>query len=181
MSYDPHGAAVCFGVCVGTVVLGGITLHYIRNTFNETITYDDAVLSGWTQLGDAQNVFHTMGGGNENNIKLVSPDGYSELIFDGDSNLVTGPAVYGTFNYIPSGGLLGNIGHTAVDITPYMVLGNTPTDLLNGDRFDTLFEVLDDTFGSLFPTDFDALADPTGNTPLGPDGFDGIGPNDCFF
>ena len=135
MLNDPHGMAICGGLCVGTVVIGGVVLHYIRNTFNEPVTFQTANGS-WQQLAPEQAIFHTMGAGNEGNIKFISPDGHSEAVFYGDGTLVTDPAVYGTFNYIGPGNLAQNIGQGIFDVAPYFLLGNTPGDIFNFDRLD---------------------------------------------
>jgi|GEM_PF-4815849 len=62
------------------------------------------------------------------NIKLVSPDGYSEGVYDWDGNLITDPRDVGTYNFSPSGTLAGSIGHLLRDVVPYWFWGNSKDD-----------------------------------------------------
>ncbi len=139
MLNDPHGMAICGGLCIGAVVVGGVIVHYIRNNLNEPVSFQTANES-WQQLAPEQAIFHTMGAGNEGNIKFISPDGHSEAVFYGDGTLVTDPSVYGTYNFVGPGNLAQNIGHGIFDVFPYFLLGNTPGDIFNFDRFTVLFD-----------------------------------------
>jgi hypothetical protein len=109
-------------------ILSPKEMHRTRNIFNEKMgNVTDAIDNkGWKALGYEKNAFHRQGPGNENNIKLVSPDGKSEVIIRPDATLVTDERNRGTFNFIPEEE--SKIGHTFVDIAPYLIWGNSPDD-----------------------------------------------------
>ena len=88
-----------------------------------------------------QSIYHTMGPGNENNRKFVSPDGHSEAVFNSSDCLVTDSANMGTFNFFGPR-TLGGVPHLIADVLPYFVLGNSPSDMFNIDRFSTTIQHL---------------------------------------
>ncbi len=135
---DPLGLFACAGLCIGTVVLGGTVLHYIRNTFNRPVTYQIAE-SEWIELPAEKAIWHRMGYGNEFNIKFISPDGHSEVVFHEDQTIVTNEANQGTFNYCGPGNWVQDICHVALDVVPYLALGNSPVDFFNLDRITVIF------------------------------------------
>ncbi len=50
-----------------------VQIHYGRNTFNESVSYQDAQTS-WIALTPVQSIFHTQGVGNEGNQKGAGTD-----------------------------------------------------------------------------------------------------------
>lgn len=60
------------------------------------------------------------------NIKYVSPDGHSEVIFDRSGHIVTAPEDYGTYNYADS--RKDPIGHFYQDVLPWLLWGNDTAD-----------------------------------------------------
>jgi RHS repeat-associated protein len=101
--------------------------HYNRNQLNHHPCSEQSALEqGWTRLEADKSIYHTMGAGNENNSKWVSPDGHYEGVFDGDGNPVTDPAVMATYNY--QSPTENPIGHVMEDVLPYYFLGNSPDD-----------------------------------------------------
>ena len=64
----------------------------------------------------------------KSNIKYVSPDGHREVIFDSNGNMVVDPKDVGTYNYCLSGTFWGDIGHSGLDILPWIVFGNSDED-----------------------------------------------------
>ncbi|MFA5905541.1 MAG: RHS repeat-associated core domain-containing protein, partial [Desulfobacula sp.] len=139
MFVDPDGEFPVYGAVVATVVI----LHYTRNIFNDEILYIDARKT-WEKLHPDKAIYHRMGKGNENNEKYISSSGHSEAIFTPDGKLVTDSANMGTFNFFPPN-ILWGIPHGIMDVIPYFVLGNTPGDMFNPDRFTTSWNHL---FGS---------------------------------
>ena len=123
-------------------------LHWGRNAKNKKVSYSDVTgqTSLWKQLPDNQAIFHQMGEGNEENEKYVNPDG-REMIYKPLSNntasLVIDDTNLGTYNYVhPDGSLLNAIGHGILDVTPYMIFGNTPSDMFTVERFKALNNML---------------------------------------
>ncbi|OGT94342.1 MAG: hypothetical protein A2298_00275 [Gammaproteobacteria bacterium RIFOXYB2_FULL_38_6] len=136
---DPDGEYLLSGAIVATAVI----IHYSRNIFNDKVSYADARKT-WEKLPADKAVYHRMGKGGENNEKYISPSGHSEAIFSPDGKLVTDSANKGTFNFF-SPNILWGIPHGIADVIPYFILGNTPDDIFNSDRFTTSWQHL---FGS---------------------------------
>ncbi|WP_108946994.1 hypothetical protein [Shewanella halifaxensis] len=78
-----------------------------------------------------------MGLGNENNRKFVSPDGHSEAVFGSNSCLVTDDKNGGTYNFAGPR-TLGGVPHAVLDVAPYFIFGNSPSDMFTTDRFQAL-------------------------------------------
>jgi hypothetical protein len=114
--------------------------HYARNRRNNPPqTEADAIRLGWVKMPDWANAFHRRGVGNEQNKKYVPPrdrniDRGMEAIYDKHGNLVTDEVNGGTYNYVapayPGDGplvfVIRGSGHLAVDVLPYLALGNAP-------------------------------------------------------
>ena len=71
----------------------------------------------------------------KSNIKYVSPDGRSEVIYDKNGKVVTDSRDKGTYNFAPSNyqGNIIQVGiamymHLKFDILPYIVWGNDKRD-----------------------------------------------------
>ena len=107
------------GQIAAPVLIALAYVHYTRNDdMNEAVTDD------WEKGVDPR--LHRYGEGNEDNIKLISPDGHHEVITDKNGNKVTSPANRGTYNYCdPS---KNKICHVVVDVVPYLILGNSLDD-----------------------------------------------------
>ena len=130
---DPSGLLV--PQVIGAVI--GIYLHYTRNQYNDTSTYDQVTLvcGPWALQSDDKSIFHRMGEGNENNNKYVHPNG-SEAVYNTKDELITNSLNMGTYNYINNS--TSTIGHGLVDVVPYFIFGNTPSDMFTTDRFKVL-------------------------------------------
>jgi hypothetical protein len=126
--------------------------HYNRNENNMTTddagnkitTVAQAEKAGFKRLGigkgeanaESMDRYHEMGTGTpdpKNNNKYVLGDetgsGSSELIFDGDGNLVEDSVNGGTYNMVDAGDTLASgIGHAVKDVLPYYIYGNDETD-----------------------------------------------------
>lgn len=115
--------------------------HYNRNS-NNTIEMPptiDGVPNDWRtsdendqyrERGPADNA-HQFSSPDRSNIKVVSPDGRMEAIYDSKGNLVTDPRDIGTYNFCPSGNIFQDIGHYVKDVRPWIRWGNTPDDTTN--------------------------------------------------
>lgn len=64
----------------------------------------------------------------KSNVKYVSPDGYREVIYNSVGNIVLDSRDIGTYNFCPSGGFWGNLGHLFADILPWWFFGNDDDD-----------------------------------------------------
>ena len=60
------------------------------------------------------------------NVKLVSPDGYQEAIYDANGNLVKDSRDVGTYNFCPSEQSV--LGHAIKDVLPWILWGNDEND-----------------------------------------------------
>ena len=124
---------------IGTKVIAMV--HYeIRDFFNNPIppvVSTPSTTPGWTELPPSQSVFHDNGTGLPER-KFVHVDG-REAVYDGDTGqVVTDPAVAGTYNYVNPGVapdhwydvggwtvfVVRGTGHVVVDVLPYLVGGN---------------------------------------------------------
>ena len=102
--------------------------HYERNRFmpddNLPGTPEEAAALGWDGTVSAE--CHQFTSADRSNVKYVSPDGRSEVIFDHDGNPVTAPEDYGTYNF--SDPRSDPLGHFARDVLPWILWGNTEED-----------------------------------------------------
>ena len=129
------------GMFVPLIVPGAAALvHWGRNYWNEEVS-DISDVNDWTELTPDESIYHTMGPGNEGNRKFVSPDGHSEAVFGIDDSLVTDSANAGTFNFFDPR-LLGGVPHAITDVAPYFILGSSPSDMSNPQRFTTTYDHL---------------------------------------
>jgi RHS repeat-associated protein len=114
-----------------------VQIHYGRNTFNESVSYQDAQTS-WIALTPVQSIFHTQGVGNEGNQKFISPNGgNSEAVFTSCGEPVTDSLNGPSYNFADP--LNDPVLHAILDVAPYLVLGNDQTDLSNPQRFETVW------------------------------------------
>lgn len=106
--------------------------HYGRNLLNKP--------GEATQpMPDSKSVFHKQGA--PDNTKYVSPDGRHEAVRTPDGTLVGDHRNVGTYNYA-SPNTLGGVPHAILDVAPYMLLGNTPRDMLDPSRFRTAVDAM---------------------------------------
>jgi RHS repeat-associated protein len=115
--------------------------HYNRNSLNRKVTYDKVITEKWILMPSGKSIYHTMGEGNENNLKFVDPTGRHEAVFrpigNGKYELVTEPRNMGTYNYSPPS---NGLQHIRDDVVPYYIFGNTPEDRNTSDRWKTTVE-----------------------------------------
>jgi len=134
MAVDPDGHNP---LLIGGLIIGGTAaIHWTRNYWNQDVSYSDA-MKYWERLPQEKSIYHQMGTGNEGNIKFVSPDGgHSEAVFTANGYPITDSTNMATYNFFgPNYG--GGIPHGLADVVPYFIFGNTPSDMLTGDRFKT--------------------------------------------
>lgn len=62
------------------------------------------------------------------NVKYVSPDGHREVIYNSQNEIVLDARDIGTYNVVPSGGLIADAGHLLLDIIPWVIFGNGDND-----------------------------------------------------
>jgi len=159
---DPLNLTDPMGHC-GTpcIVAAGIAVgHYARNILNESVTYGEARDLGWQQLTGTQDDFHTMGAGNEGNMKFASPGGFSENVFTSGGARVTDSLNMGTYNLFPADLARGSL-HAVFDILPYLAFGNTPADFF--------------TFSDRLSVARDFLLGPKDSTPFSGPSFGSMG------
>ena len=110
-------------------------LHYSRNDYSEHLpkTINEAIEKGWNSNVPAN--AHQFSSREKSNIKYVSPNGRSEVVFNKNGRVVTDPRDVGTYNFAPSN-YQGNIiqkgvamyMHYRFDIVPYVAWGNDERD-----------------------------------------------------
>lgn len=123
---DPTGLVGVGDGPSGAEITAFIKAHYGRNQYNQSPSYEYAY-ENWTKMTDRESIYHRHGAGNERNEKFISKDGTCEAVYR-DKQLVTDPANLGTYNYGPPISVSGKIEHFLIDVVPYWVLGNTPSD-----------------------------------------------------
>jgi hypothetical protein len=105
-----------------------IESHYGRNLLMPVSSLPQspeiAVASGWDDSVGA--ACHQFTSPDRSNIKYVSPDGHSEVIFDRSGHIVTAPEDYGTYNYVDS--RQDPVGHFYQDVLPWLLWGNDAAD-----------------------------------------------------
>jgi len=114
--------------------------HYGRNARLTEGDPDlgDLLEQGWTVLSAAKSKLHQIDlgadTGNSDNLKLVSPDGLQEYVFDQRSGQFTNDASYGlvtsdlnvgTFNFF---GPTESRNHFLADVVPWLLWGNSAID-----------------------------------------------------
>jgi len=137
---DPSGMVIQIPLGKAAIAGGAALVHWGRNYWNEVVS-DISEVDDWTLFAPDKSIYHTMGPGNEDNRKFVSPDGHSEAVFDISGSLVTDSANAGTFNFFDPE-LLGGVPHAITDVAPYFVLGSSPSDMFNPQRFTTTYDLL---------------------------------------
>jgi RHS repeat-associated protein len=105
--------------------------HLNRNKRNQPVTPQEANDQDWVKMSPDKAIYHSMGAGNEDNEKFVSPDGKSEAVFRSDGSVVTDPANMATYNYSSPNKFFG-IGHFFADVIPYYMWGNAEDDPTTG-------------------------------------------------
>ncbi len=132
-------AIVVAGVAACTYVAQ--TIHYdVRQSKNTNLpdSPQKATNSGWknskpktptnpTGGGPAADL-HQYSSKDKSNVKYVSPDGKREVIFNKNNEIVLDPRDIGTYNFVPSGNLIENIGHGIFDVIPWALFGNSDDD-----------------------------------------------------
>ena len=102
--------------------------HYRRNRFMPEqflpSSPQEAVAWGWDDSVGSD--CHQFTSPDRSNVKYVSPDGKSEVIFASDGSVVTASEDYGTYNF--SSPLHDPIGHFYQDVLPWIIWGNDETD-----------------------------------------------------
>ena len=102
--------------------------HYERNLLMPVSglpqSPEAAATAGWdASVGAACHQFTSP---DRSNIKYVSPDGHSEVIFDRSGRIVTASEDYGTYNYADS--RQDPVGHFYRDVLPWLLWGNDTAD-----------------------------------------------------
>lgn len=96
--------------------------HYNRNKHNKNVpkTLSDAKRRGWVS-GVSNNAHQRNTTPGKRNVKMVSPDGHREGVYN-----YKGELVGGSYNY--SSPLTNKPGHFVNDVAPYIVYGSSPND-----------------------------------------------------
>jgi hypothetical protein len=97
--------------------------HYSRNQLNRPAASLEAALAERDPEPAERSIFHRIGRGNENNIKILSTDGRHESVFRPTGEAVTSAENMGTYNRG-----VDDFSHAIRDVLPYLVFGNTPDD-----------------------------------------------------
>ena len=79
---------------------------------------------GWD--GSVGVACHQFTSPDRSNVKYVSPDGHSEVIYDRFGNIVTAPEDVGTYNFSDS--RRDPVGHFYQDVLPWLLWGNDEAD-----------------------------------------------------
>lgn len=160
---DPDGTLVWIPLVIGVVaglIVGVVavqtakTVHYdVRDDKNNNPPKPDtqkkADDAGWVGSNDNDKKgvpanAHQFTSPDKKNVKYVSPDGKQEIIFDAFGKIVIDPRDIGTYNFIPSNqGIewLSVIGHSIVDVAPWLFWGNSVADTtFIWDRWGMLWE-----------------------------------------
>ena len=112
--------------------IGNKTNHYTRNENNLYLPSNDAdaARQGWIKLSSKESAMHQFNKENGvENSKWVSPDGHREVVFTGkgnDQHVTTDARDIGTYNYYDP--RKNPAGHVALDVIPYVILGNSSED-----------------------------------------------------
>jgi hypothetical protein len=129
------------------------TLHYGRNDSNFMPERIEDVPDDWLSSNPKRSAYFDNGlirqqgpeadyhqntalSPSEPNIKMVSPDGRFEAVYDYNGNRIVRVEDVGTYNFSPAGGadfsildkVIGGVGHFFADMLPYYVWGNSPDD-----------------------------------------------------
>ncbi len=103
-------------------------VHYGRNQYMpldrlpqtpeeaDKLAWDDSVAADCHQFTSVD----------KKNVKYVSPDGRSEVIFTSEGDVVTAPEDYGTYNF--SDPNTNPVGHFNKDVLPWIIWGNEEAD-----------------------------------------------------
>lgn len=101
--------------------------HYSRNEKNGKFpdNYVDQLFPEDEWYRDVQANCHQFTAINRDNKKYVSKDGHHEVIYTVKGNRVDDPRDVGTYNFCSP---KHRIGHTVVDVFPWILYGNSPDD-----------------------------------------------------
>lgn len=105
-----------------------ILAHWNRNQHQEgrvPQTESQAIKRNWTPMKLSESVFHSQGEGMLNR-KYVSPDGRYEAVYDDDGCFDDDPLNEGSYNFASPRD--EPIKHVFLDVLPYYLLGNSPSD-----------------------------------------------------
>ena len=128
-------AALCDMIAfdVAAIYMRQCTHYDLRKAMNVDLPAnpDEAKAAGWKGPGSIKGPSaachqYTAISKDKPNIKYVSPDGYREVIFNANGQLVTDSRDIGTYNISPSG--INPIGHLVYDIIPWIAFGNDDDD-----------------------------------------------------
>ena len=110
--------------------IGVVAAHYLRNTFNTTYSSEAELSSAYTPLSEDEDKFHQNNQAGGRNRKYVIGDWFSsEAVFYSDGTLNDTPEDKGTFNvYYGDSKILNVLVHGTLDVIPYMIWGNSPSD-----------------------------------------------------
>jgi RHS repeat-associated protein len=154
MAIDPNGTLL-FGLFLTAVAVQGLVLGYQklqdihyndRAAKNQEYVFDNHLHINEDDLGQKRilnsteykdklnqydfgveaNCHQFTASLEEPNFKVVTLDGFYEVIYDYDGNIVTAPEDMGTYNYCPS--QTSVIGHAVLDVLPWLIWGNTRDD-----------------------------------------------------
>jgi len=105
--------------------------HFRRNRFmpGEFLPSSPQEAAAWGWDDSVACDCHQFTSPDRSNVKYVSPDGKSEVIFSRDGTIVTASEDYGTYNF--SSPLHDPIGHFYQDVVPWIIWGNDETDTTN--------------------------------------------------
>ena len=105
--------------------------HFRRNRFMpaEFLPSSPQEAEAWGWDGNVACDCHQFTSPDRSNVKYVSPDGKSEVIFSSDGRIVTASEDYGTYNF--ANPLKDPIGHFYQDVVPWIIWGNDETDSTN--------------------------------------------------
>ena len=105
-----------------------IETHYDRNHLMPVSTLpqkpETALRLDWD--GSVKAACHQFTSPDRSNVKYVSPDGHSEVIFDRSGHIVTASEDYGTYNFADP--RLDPVGHFYRDVLPWLLWGNDTAD-----------------------------------------------------
>ncbi len=138
---DPDGLQL-FPTYPPLALAGIMVVHYGRNYWNTDLpdSPEEAKQLGWQRLLRKQSIWHMQGDWEAQlNQKWVSPYGcHKEAIFDENGDPVDDDLNGPSYNFADP--INDPVLHALLDVAPYMVFGNSPSDLTNLDRFKTAWD-----------------------------------------
>ena len=140
VAFAPAVAGAAVFVAVATVAMPSKQEHYARNDNQKDLPKTTGAVPKDWKTSDKNDATREKGPSaalhqktatdkSKPNIKMVSPDGKKEAVYDFKGALVTAPIDIGTYNFIPSDhGTFGWLGHGVKDVLPWIVWGNSEDD-----------------------------------------------------